>query len=260
MKTNQGHADPNNSGRDKYERHVDGDITVRGQLEVHAPPDLIQREETERAKDRTHKKREFLVSLITLGFVILYAGLTAWQGCSTRSVVTEAQNANKIAIAANRPWIGQIEGDLSDLDFIPRKDKGTMDVQYIWRFRNSGHRPARLTLINETETWVNQCSMTPDFIEPKDASVPEGSETGSKTGGKGVVLPDGKFQSNFRESIPIEKWQEIVRGTLHYCIYIKLEYRDIDFPNEIHHTRDCEVLMPSVMTYSGCAIEYAYAD
>jgi hypothetical protein len=248
------HSKPDNGGRDKYERHIDGDITVRGQLEVHAPPDLVQKEDAERKDDKTHKKKEFIVSTLTLGFVILYAGLTAWQASSTKSAVTEAQNANKIAITANRPWIGQVEGDLSDLIFRPQRE--TMDIQYLWRFRNSGHRPARLTLIDETGTWLSQCTMTPDFSEPKNPNVPEGGEAS----GKGIVLPDGKFQSRFRESIPLEEWQQIMRGTLHYCVYVKLEYRDIDFPSEIHHTRDCEVLIPNVMTYSGCAIEYAYAD
>ncbi len=245
-------ANPKNDGGEKEsaKRHV----YVEPGVKIDLVEDLKKKYESSETENAAHQKKQLLWVQISSVLIFIYAGLTAWQGCSTKRVVIEAQNANKIAIAANRPWIGQVEGDISDLIFIPRSE--TMDIQYIWRLRNSGHRPARLTAINTTGTWLNQCTMTPDFGEPKDANVPEGSEAGSR----GIMLPDGKIISRFRESIPIEIWRQIIHGTLHYCVYIRIEYRDIDFPNLAHHTRDCEVLMPDAMVYAGCAIEYAYAD
>jgi hypothetical protein len=93
-----GHSRPDQDAIDNYERHINGDITVRGQLEVHAPPNLIQKEDTERDKDRTHTKKEFIVSLVTLGFVVFYAGLTAWLGHSAKITADSA-------IIDQRPYV-----------------------------------------------------------------------------------------------------------------------------------------------------------
>ena len=73
----QGHSNPDNNSKDNQKRHVDGGIAVRGELEVHPPPKLIEKHDAERKNDAAQKGKEFVVSVATLVSAVIYAGLTA---------------------------------------------------------------------------------------------------------------------------------------------------------------------------------------
>src|SRR5277367_4039703 len=99
MTKDKSHPDPRQGGRDQYRRHVDGDIRVSGQLEVHAPPDTVKGDNSHRKDEAAYRKRNFIVSLMTLLAVVIYAGLTAWQGCSTKKATDAAASAATTADA-----------------------------------------------------------------------------------------------------------------------------------------------------------------
>lgn len=172
--------------------------------------------------------------------------------------VSALKTSNALNIASNRPWVGQVEGPATDVIFHVNDEYAY--VQYIWRLRNSGHRPARITSMRTTESRLRECTMTPDFDQSEGFNVPEDSRAGNQTGSKPIVLPDGRGRSTWRNRIPIADWNKIKQEKIQYCIYMDIEYRDVDYPQAIHHTRDCEVLMPNAMIYTGCAIEYSHAD
>jgi hypothetical protein len=88
---NQGHADPDKGGRDQYKRHVDGDITIRGQIETHVPPDAANQHDTEREEDKAQAKKNYIVGMLTLIAVCVYAVITFWQGCLTRTAISDAR-------------------------------------------------------------------------------------------------------------------------------------------------------------------------
>lgn len=103
------HPKPDDTGRDQYKRHVDGDITVRGQIETHFPPEYAHRHDAERKQDAAIHNKSFWVGLFTLIAVTIYAGLTAWQGWLTRLAIKNTQenfiqeNAPVIWVAPQTP-------------------------------------------------------------------------------------------------------------------------------------------------------------
>jgi hypothetical protein len=110
--TDEGHSDPDKARKEQYERHVDGSIRVTGEIEVHLPPDAGKQETPEQKKARSYRFLNFVVSTLTLLAVIIYAGLTAWQGCSSKKAADAAASAAKTAndtlqltLAVNRPSV-----------------------------------------------------------------------------------------------------------------------------------------------------------
>lgn len=100
--SNQGKPDPNKGSRDQYQRHVDGSIRVSGQVEVHPPPDSVKEEKTDREHQRSHRDKNYIVSISTLIAVIIYALITFWQGCMTRESI---DNNTKQFQIDQRPYL-----------------------------------------------------------------------------------------------------------------------------------------------------------
>jgi hypothetical protein len=84
-------------GKEQYKRHVDGHIGIGGQLEVHPPADAIKEEKSEQEDQRSYREKNFIVSIITLFSVIIYAGLTYWQGHTTKKAADAAASAAQTA-------------------------------------------------------------------------------------------------------------------------------------------------------------------
>jgi hypothetical protein len=181
----------------------------------------------------------------------------------------EAQTANNIAIAANRPWIAHVPLDPTDPHnvqwfepFVDDDGEPFMQARYIWNFKNAGKRPAKVERIHSTGNWYKDCIDTPDydFLPPKTVRPP-----GPK-GGQSLVLPDVTISSPLQTEIPMDKWNLIKAAKLQFCIYSIIEYRDVDYPNVLHRTTDCRVrfVLPSPpeghVTYIECANNYAKAD
>ncbi len=117
------HANPQDSGKDQYKRHVDGHITIGGQIEVHPPPDSVKAESTEREDEHTYRKKNYTVSWLTLIAVSIYAGLAFWQGC-------EAHRQAESAQASNRPYVGFSGMGLSYIDKDRRPDGTLIQSQF----------------------------------------------------------------------------------------------------------------------------------
>jgi len=100
--TDERSPDPNKGGRDQYKRHIDGDITIRGQIETHVPPSAAEQHNTERDEDKRHARKNYVVGVLTLVIVVIYAGLTAWQGWLTRAAIRDAREH---FTADQRPYV-----------------------------------------------------------------------------------------------------------------------------------------------------------
>jgi hypothetical protein len=107
--SDQRHSDPRQHETDNHERHISGGINVRGEIETKRPSDLTEEHATERKEDKTSSRNKFIVEILTLIVVAIYAGLTAWQGCSTRTAAyaakSAAETANRSLLETNRSWI-----------------------------------------------------------------------------------------------------------------------------------------------------------
>jgi hypothetical protein len=107
--SDQRHSDPRQHETDNHERHISGGMNVRGEIETKRPPDLTKEHATERKEDKTSSRNKFIVEILTLIVVAIYAGLTAWQGCSTKTAAkaakSAAETANRSLLEANRSWI-----------------------------------------------------------------------------------------------------------------------------------------------------------
>jgi hypothetical protein len=104
---NQGRPAPHSDERDKYERHIDGSILVRGGIEATFPPDLVQKHDRERKDDNAQDHNKFVVEIVTLIFVALVALLTI---CQVYLSWDSGVTAKKQMVASVRPWIGLDDG------------------------------------------------------------------------------------------------------------------------------------------------------
>jgi hypothetical protein len=83
-KPNAKHSDLSKGGRDQYERHVDGSITVHGQVETHFPPDFVQAYNAENAAKTFQEKKNLRLSRLALLGVVISTGITAWMAYMTK--------------------------------------------------------------------------------------------------------------------------------------------------------------------------------
>jgi hypothetical protein len=106
----QPHPDPHKDSREQNECHVSGDIHVRGEVESKLPPSLIEKYDTERKDDNTREGKRFVINfvlqLLTLIALIVYAGLAAWQGWS-------AQKTADSTVIDRRPYVVVKDPDFS---------------------------------------------------------------------------------------------------------------------------------------------------
>ena len=200
----------------------------------------------------------FLVGLVAAGAAIYYAGVTKkqWQA---------AKVANEIAVEANRPWIGSIPkpGDdpTEQIRFEPRHDKDGefTNAKYVWFFKNAGKRPARVENIQTASTWEKECTENPDYTSTPPGTIrPFSGETS-----KAFIVPEVTIKSLYQVPISDNIWQEIRHNDRRYCIYSLIEYRDADYPQIMHHTKDCRMLIPfpeGEWTFQECRNNYPSAD
>lgn len=183
--------------------------------------------------------------------------------------VTQAEKANAIAIAANRPWIGYVPRQSSDpeesyFEFITDKQGPFEYVLYDWRMKNVGKRPASVERVRTTGNWGDSCTENPDynFIPPNAVQSPFGTKHWSRT----FIVPDAIIGSRFTTQIPGDQWALIkaLPPKSYFCIYSLIDYRDVDYPDTLHHTRACRMLitMPprGDFGFVECDNRYARAD
>ena len=262
---NQQHPDPNHPEGDNHERHISGSINVRGEIETKRPPDLVKEHATERKEDAAHEKKKFVVECITLAVVAIYAGLTAWQGCSTKTAADAAQSAAITADATlksskeqfrtdERPylWAGP-KAAFSDTKgqgviFIPvGNDKVSVNIAV--DVVNSGKSPAIEVIATPSHLKIGPSEVAakeakdwrpdyPDFAgailnSSTNVSLTVGTETQVITKEQGTLWKQGK-------------WQIYVVGAV--------KYRDVFAPRiEPYETTYCFVLLPTGKPFGNCA-------
>jgi hypothetical protein len=70
------HSDPHKNEGKQNERHVSGGIHVRGEIEAQLPPSLIEKYDAERTEDKVKDRKKFVVEILTLLVVAIYALFT----------------------------------------------------------------------------------------------------------------------------------------------------------------------------------------
>lgn len=101
--TQSGHPNPHQDSADHYKRHVEGNISVRGQIETNLPPDLREKQNTRDEETNARDKYRFGVEILTLIFVVLGAGLTGLYVYITHHI---AKTGDEALYRQNRPWLG----------------------------------------------------------------------------------------------------------------------------------------------------------
>jgi hypothetical protein len=166
--------------------------------------------------------------------------------------------ANKIATAANRPWVGfSAYTDPRDAPTLTRKrdSQGEYEqLQFTWIFKNAGKRPARISKILTTGHSYKVCSEAPHYT--------------SEPFSRAFLIPETTIKSPMEAPIPLDEWNRIQdadsKTKLQYCIYSFIEYTDVADPDHIHTTRDCRFLIPSNIakgpSFGECTNNYPGAD
>ena len=148
----QRHSVPDHAEADNHERHISGSINVRGEIETKRPPDLTLEHNTERKEDNAHEKKKSRAEIATLVVVAIYAGLTWWQGCSTKKAADAAQTAastakqalidSRVNFAADQRPILWLTNQLGEpTPFNNPKDSTNGQIIWTWHFTNYGKTP-----------------------------------------------------------------------------------------------------------------------
>lgn len=212
--TNQGHADPNKGGRDQYKRHVDGSIAVRGEIETHVPQDAAQQHNTEREEDKTRAKKNYIVGVLTLVAVVIYAGITLWQGYLTRQI---SQTTQKEFAIQQRALVQITPRVLQTIDLADIKK-----LEFPIEIENLGNSTAPRIQVNSVIK-VPKADEEPSFDYNAHTSVthaplfPKGKDISAAILASGTMQPVELTEST-RE--------ELGNGKRYLMIYGRIEYED----------------------------------
>lgn len=107
------------------------DVNVRGEIEVGRASNLAKEHETERREDTAHERKKFIVEILTLAAVVVYAGVTIWQAWLTRTAITDARE-NFVKDQAPYIWV------------TPQPPVMKLDEPFRWdvHYSNYGRSPA----------------------------------------------------------------------------------------------------------------------
>lgn len=95
------HPQPNQASAQHDKCDVSGSIEVRGVVETKIPPNLEKKHDAADEKNETREKRRFVVEVLTLLFVVIYAFVTYLQWRDLRHNFKEEQRPY-LAMAANQ--------------------------------------------------------------------------------------------------------------------------------------------------------------
>ncbi|MGB8990094.1 MAG: hypothetical protein WCC37_26090 [Candidatus Sulfotelmatobacter sp.] len=260
------HPDPNHQEADNYQRHISGSIHVRGEIEAKRPPDLAKEHNTERQEDATHARKTFVVEIITLIVVAIYAGLTAWQGCSTQKAANATTRAADTAEQnfaftqsefrmEQRPYLSPVprpafakpasNGIDIGRPFAVLMEKGGDTLSIAVDLRNIGKSPANNSVLTRMEYIFGErdkARQEAKRYQPSYESVPN------------VVAP-GEFITPSTPKLPMTKQQAawFLNGEWELYIVGAVRYTDIFAPPiDPYVTTYCFKVRASGMSYANC--------
>jgi hypothetical protein len=121
----QSHPQPNQAGTQHNMCDVTGSIQVRGEIETKIPPDLAKKRDAAEEQKETRDKKRYILEVIGVIAVIMYAGITIYQAYLTRTQFTKEE----------RPFV--LVSEIRKIQFSVGKAVIT-DI----KFSNSGKSPA----------------------------------------------------------------------------------------------------------------------
>ena len=206
---------------------MNGNIHVRGEVEVDRSPSLTEEHKTERNEDNTHERKKYFVEKLTLFVVIVYAGLTWWQGCAAKKSADAAESAAKTASGQleimrlqQRSWIQitpETPIDKMKLDKVKK-------LEFVMQFENFGSIPATKIFI-ESLVEIVKSDRAPAF----NYSVLHDSLTSAPLYPKAknsfaAILAKNK-ENEASELSPVQR-QELAQGDAYIAIYGRATYED----------------------------------
>ena len=179
--SDQSHPEPHKGGKDQYKRHVDGNIRVSGQIEVHPPPNTNNKETPEQEKARSYRFANFVVSALTLIAVVIYAGLAGWQGLLTSESI---DNNTKQFRIEQRPYVWYVENIPPKSIHIAKGEQ--MFINFSWvnygktpaiKFTGTGKIHCGTDAGNTVEKWFSLMgdgnnAFPPSLVQGPDRSYP----------------------------------------------------------------------------------------
>jgi hypothetical protein len=145
------HPQPHQGGAQHNKCDVSGSIDVRGVIEAKLPPDLQKERDTAEEKKETRDRRRYVIEILTLIFVIIYAGLTGWYAWVAYRQWKDLRHNFE---TDERAWIALSFSFTPDEDFRvgDSMTPGKMfDGKVTARYENSGKTPI---LESESHIWV----------------------------------------------------------------------------------------------------------
>jgi hypothetical protein len=70
------------------ERNVKGNIHVHGEIQTHISPRLQEQQDSRNKRDDSRETRRFIVEIVGALLIAIYAGITVWQACLSRDLIT----------------------------------------------------------------------------------------------------------------------------------------------------------------------------
>ena len=102
MKDQQSSALPSQQSDNEQRRKITGELHVRGEIEASIPAGVIEAYRSARKENTSRDNWRFLVEVLTLVTVLVYASLTAWQAETTQTIANLTRNQFE---ADERPYI-----------------------------------------------------------------------------------------------------------------------------------------------------------
>lgn len=220
-----GHGDPNQGSRDQYKRHIDGSVTVHGQLETHLPPDLQQKQDAREEQQDGRDKKKFIVEVLTLISVTIYAGLTLWQACLIRESNRTSHEAFQISQRSSIT-VGRKDGVVAEI-VVPKDVQQNAEI--IIYFQNTGHLPAKFVwgtivpfLAKGTTTknsGINYVHPFPGFMwrRRNHGSIGESGESTVIAGESVLAATLGTIPQSELQKFPSENLGLMIVGMFEYC-------------------------------------------
>jgi hypothetical protein len=112
---------------------VAGSIQIRGGVETTIPANLVKKRDAAEEYKEARDKFRLRVEVAGLVVVLIYAGLTAWQACSTQRIATLTHDQYQVD---QRPWLG-----VTEIATPPELHEG-VDLNSTAYLANTGKTPA----------------------------------------------------------------------------------------------------------------------
>lgn len=239
-------------------------VRVRGEIEVGRSPSLTDEHNTERREDTAHESNKYLVEILTLIAVAIYAVVAIWQGISAHRSAIAARDAANVArdtlVASERPWVG-----------ISGSGNGNFQLEI------AENRPLSVTLyaqnVGKTPA-LNEIGVNKLTIVPRGNRIPDfGGYSKSEAGPPAVLFPGAiatlhndtsqpDAAGNSKPPLTLQQVEEFKSGAVQLYVYGSIWYDDT-FHTREHRTDYCFVYIPdlskTIANFSACKT-HNYAD